>query len=97
MLWDNRNGGGLSALFGGGMLDPEWEASLTEEQRRRLQREAMMASGSELLAASGYSQVPITLGQALGVGMQAGRQAYQGGASAMQQQSLARQKAQDEA
>lgn len=104
MLWDNGSGGGgwgglLGGLYGGGLLDPELEKRLTPEQRRQLQREAMIQGGAAMLAGSGWSETPITLGQALGAGAMAGRQAYAGGLSQMQQQqaeALKRQQAEQE-
>jgi hypothetical protein len=50
----------------GGLLDPR-----AEEQAKR---DAMMALSSNLLAQSGWSQTPTTLGQAMGGAVNAGRQ-----------------------
>lgn len=80
------NGGGwsgmLQGLLGGGMYD---DAGLTEEEKERLRRQAMMASGAAMLQGSGWSQTPITTGQAMGAGMQAGQQAHGDGAQRMMQ------------
>lgn len=66
--------------FFGGLLDPELEKRLTEQQRRAAQSRGMMDLGMGLLAASGPSRTPVSFGQALAHGMQAGQQGFVGGA-----------------
>jgi hypothetical protein len=83
----------------GGLLGSD--PSMTEEERKRLQRQAMMASGAAMLQGSGWSQTPITTGQTMGAGFMAGQDAYAQGAQGMQQQradmAAAAQKQKEEA
>ena len=59
---------------------------LSEEQKRKMQQQAIMQMGASLLQASGPSRQRIGLGQALGSAYQAGQQAYgQAGQNALQQ------------
>ncbi|TXH53727.1 MAG: hypothetical protein E6Q97_12525 [Desulfurellales bacterium] len=59
-------------LLGGG---------LTDDERRMLQMRAMMEAGGAMLQGSGWSDVPITGGQALGAGLAAGTRAAREGAA----------------
>ena len=67
------NFGGL--LFGG--MDGGLNEYLTDEQRQAMQRQAMMSAAAALLKSSGRSTTPISLGQALGQGLEAGAAGYQ--------------------
>ena len=67
------NFGGL--LFGG--MDGGLSEYLTDEQRQAMQRQAMLQSAAALLKSSGRSTTPISLGQALGQGLEAGAAGYQ--------------------
>lgn len=59
---------------------------LSDEQKRKMQQQAIMQMGASLLQASGPSRQRIGLGQALGSAYQAGQQAYgQAGQNALQQ------------
>lgn len=65
--------GGL--LFGG--MDGGLNEYLTEAQRQAMQRQAMMSAAAALLKSSGRSTTPVSLGQALGQGLEAGAAGYQ--------------------
>jgi len=65
--------GGL--LFGG--MDGGLNEYLTDAQRQAMQRQAMMSAAAALLKSSGRSTTPISLGQALGQGLEAGAAGYQ--------------------
>jgi len=65
--------GGL--LFGG--MDGGLSEYLTDAQRQAIQRQAMMSAAAALLKSSGRSTTPISLGQALGQGLEAGAAGYQ--------------------
>lgn len=65
--------GGL--LFGG--MDGGINEYLTDAQRQAMQRQAMMSAAAALLKSSGRSTTPISLGQALGQGLEAGAAGYQ--------------------
>ena len=67
------NFGGL--LFGG--MDGGLSEYLTDEQRQAMQRQAMMSAAAALLKSSGRSTTPISIGQALGQGLEAGAAGYQ--------------------
>lgn len=71
----------LFDLFGIGSSPDYLSGFLSEEERRRLQeragQNAMLQAGLSMLANSGYSQTPVSLGQILGAGGQAGLQGYQ--------------------
>jgi len=67
------NFGGL--LFGG--MDGGLSEYLTDEQRQAMQRQAMMSAAASLLKSSGRSTTPISIGQALGQGLEAGAAGYQ--------------------
>ena len=67
------NFGGL--LFGG--MDGGLTDYLTEEQRQAMQRQAMMSAAAALLKSSGRSTTPVSIGQALGQGLEAGAAGYQ--------------------
>lgn len=91
MQWANN-------LFGYGLLDPELEKRLSEQQRLRMGRSALMDASAALLANSGWQSQPTTLGQGLGQALQAGRQSYgQQAQGALQQQAAEAQKQQYEA
>ena len=65
--------GGL--LFGG--MDGGLNDYLSEAQRQAIQRQAMLSAAAALLKSSGRSTTPISLGQALGQGLEAGAAGYQ--------------------
>lgn len=67
------NFGGL--LFGG--MDGGLNEYLTDAQRQAMQRQAMLSAAAALLKSSGRSTTPISLGQALGQGLEAGAAGYQ--------------------
>jgi len=67
------NFGGL--LFGG--MDGGLNEYLTDAQRQAMQRQAMMSAAAALLKSSGRSTTPISIGQALGQGLEAGAAGYQ--------------------
>jgi hypothetical protein len=50
---------------------------LTDEQRQAMQRQAMLSAAAALLKSSGRSTTPVSLGQALGQGLEAGAAGYQ--------------------
>lgn len=81
-----------SKFFGTGVLPEDLERLLSQQQRQRMGSGALMDAGIAMLANSGYSTTPQTLGQIVGQGLGAGRQsvAAQG---AMQQDAMARQQA----
>ena len=65
--------GGL--LFGG--MDGGLSEYLTDAQRQAMQRQAMLSAAAALLKSSGRSTTPVSLGQALGQGLEAGAAGYQ--------------------
>jgi len=65
--------GGL--LFGG--MDGGINEYLTDAQRQAMQRQAMLSAAAALLKSSGRSTTPVSLGQALGQGLEAGAAGYQ--------------------
>ena len=65
--------GGL--LFGG--MDGGLNDYLSEAQRQAMQRQAMLSAAAALLKSSGRSTTPVSLGQALGQGLEAGAAGYQ--------------------
>jgi len=65
--------GGL--LFGG--ADSGLNEYLTDAQRQAMQRQAMLSAAAALLKSSGRSTTPVSLGQALGQGLEAGAAGYQ--------------------
>ncbi len=67
------NFGGL--LFGG--MDGGLNEYLTDAQRQAMQRQAMLSAAAALLKSSGRSTTPVSLGQALGQGLEAGAAGYQ--------------------
>jgi hypothetical protein len=67
------NFGGL--LFGG--ADSGLNEYLTDAQRQAMQRQAMLSAAAALLKSSGRSTTPVSLGQALGQGLEAGAAGYQ--------------------
>lgn len=84
----------LGNAFGYGLLDPELQKRLTADQQKQLQQAALMNAGIAMLANSGPSPYPTSLGQVLASGFQAGRGAYGQQASLyqkqMQEQDMAR-------
>ena len=80
--------GGL--LFGG--MDGGLNEYLTEAQRQAMQRQAMMAAAAALLKSSGRSTTPVTIGQALGQGLEAGAAGYQQAQQGALAQLLTKQK-----
>jgi len=68
------NMGLLGDLFGGG-TSPLSEY-LTPQQQEAMSRQALMSTAAALLQAGGPSATPISLGQALGAGLQAGTSSY---------------------
>ena len=80
--------GGL--LFGG--MDGGLNDYLSEAQRQAMQRQAMMSAAAALLKSSGRSTTPISLGQALGQGLEAGAAGYQQAQQGALAQLLTKQK-----
>lgn len=87
----------LFDIFGIGSSPDYLSGFMSEEERRRLQeragQNALLQAGLGMLANSGYSRTPVTLGQILGAGGQAGLQGYQqtleqGAQNAMMQQRM---------
>lgn len=72
----------LFDLFGIGSSPDYLSGFMSEEERRKLQeraqQNAILQGSLSMLANSGYSRVPVSLGQIIGTGGQAGLQAYQG-------------------
>lgn len=81
-----------SKFFGTGVLPEDLERALSAQQRQRMGSGALMDAGIAMLANSGYSTTPQTLGQIVGQGLGAGRQsvAAQG---QLQQEAMQRQQA----
>lgn len=65
---------------------------LTEEQRRAINQQSMMAMAAQLLQAGGPSDKRTSLGQALGQGFTAAQKAQQSGQSDALTQMMTRQK-----
>jgi len=84
------NMGLLGDLFGGGTS--ALSEYLTPEQQESMQRQALLSTAAALLQAGGPSPVPISLGQALGAGLQAGTSSYGKAQEGAIQQLLVRQK-----
>lgn len=80
--------GGL--LFGG--MDGGLNDYLTEAQRQAMQRQAMLSAAAALLKSSGRSTTPISIGQALGQGLEAGVAGYQQAQQGALAQLLTKQK-----
>lgn len=80
--------GGL--LFGG--MDGGLSEYLTEDQRRAMQRQAMMFAAAALLKSSGPSATRTNLGQVLGQGLEAGAAGYQQAQQGAMAQLLTKQK-----
>lgn len=76
--------GGL--LFGG--MDGGLNEYLTDAQRQAMQRQAMLSAAAALLKSSGRSTTPISLGQALGQGLEAGAAGYQQAQQGALQQTM---------
>jgi hypothetical protein len=84
------NMGLLGDLFGGG-TSPLSEY-LTPQQQEAMSRQALMSTAAALLQAGGPSSTPISLGQALGAGLQAGTGTYGKAQEGAIQQLMVRQK-----
>ncbi len=84
------NMGLLGDLFGGG-TSPLSEY-LTPQQQEAMNTQALLSTAAALLQAGGPSPVPISLGQALGAGLQAGTSSYGKAQEGAIQQLLTRQK-----
>ena len=84
------NLGLLGDIFGGGTS--ALSEYLTPQQQESMQRQALLSTAAALLQAGGPSPVPISLGQALGAGLQAGTGAYGKAQESAIQQLLTRQK-----
>jgi hypothetical protein len=80
--------GGL--LFGG--MDGGLNEYLTDAQRQAMQRQAMMSAAAALLKSSGRSTTPVSIGQALGQGLEAGAAGYQQAQQGALAQLMAKQK-----
>lgn len=89
----------LFDIFGIGSSADYLSGFMSEEERRKLQQRAgqnaLLQSGLAMLANSGYSRTPVSLGQILGAGGQAGMQAYQGTLDQGAQNVLMQQKMQE--
>jgi hypothetical protein len=64
-------------MFAPGGTPSGLDALLSADQRKLMGRNANLSAAAALLAASGRSTTPISLGQALGSALQAGQQGYQ--------------------
>jgi hypothetical protein len=84
------NMGLLGDLFGGGTS--ALSEYLTPQQQESMQRQALLSTAAALLQAGGPSATPISLGQALGAGLQAGTSSYGKAQEGAIQQLLVRQK-----
>jgi hypothetical protein len=84
------NMGLLGDLFGGGTS--ALSEYLTPQQQESMQRQALLSTAAALLQAGGPSATPISLGQALGAGLQAGTSSYGKAQEGAIQQLLTRQK-----
>jgi len=84
------NMGLLGDLFGGGTS--ALSEYLTPQQQESMQRQALLSTAAALLQAGGPSATPISLGQALGAGLQAGTSTYGKAQEGAIQQLLTRQK-----
>ena len=84
------NMGLLGDLFGGG-TSPLSEY-LTPQQQEAMNSQALLSTAAALLQAGGPSATPISLGQALGAGLQAGTSSYGKAQEGAIQQLLTRQK-----
>jgi hypothetical protein len=80
----------LGDIFGGGTS--ALSEYLTPQQQESMQRQALLSTAAALLQAGGPSPVPISLGQALGAGLQAGTSTYGKAQEGAIQQLLTRQK-----
>jgi len=84
------NIGLLGDIFGGGTS--ALSEYLTPQQQESMQRQALLSTAAALLQAGGPSATPISLGQALGAGLQAGTSSYGKAQEGAIQQLLTRQK-----
>lgn len=89
----------LFDIFGIGSSPDYLSGFMSEEERRRLQeragQNALLQAGLGMLSQSGYSRTPVSLGQILGAGGQAGLQAYQGTLQQGAQDLMMRQRMQE--
>lgn len=81
-----------SKFFGTGVLPEDLERMLSQQQRSRMGSGALMDAGIAMLANSGYSSTPQSLGQILAQGLGAGRQSF-AAQGQMQQEAMQRQQA----
>lgn len=84
------NMGLLGDIFGGGTS--ALSEYLTPQQQESMQRQALLSTAAALLQAGGPSATPISLGQALGAGLQAGTSSYGKAQEGAIQQLMVRQK-----
>ena len=82
----------FSGLSGGGLNTGGYGDLLNEAQQKQVNQQAQMAMAAKLLQASGRSRQRISLGQALGSGLEAAQGARQAGELSAIQQMLMRQK-----
>lgn len=89
----------LFDIFGIGSSPDYLSGFMSEEERRRLQeragQNALLQAGLGMLSQSGYSTTPVSLGQILGAGGQAGLAGYQGTMDRGVQELITRQKLAD--
>ena len=84
----------LMDFLGGGMFGGAgtYEDLLTEEQKRQMGQQSMMAMAAKLLQAGGPSDRPTSLGQALGGAYLTGQEAYEKAGTGAMNQMLTKQK-----
>jgi len=84
----------LMDFLGGGMFGGAgtYEDLLTEEQKRQMGQQSMMAMAAKLLQAGGPSDRPTSLGQALGGAYLTGQEAYEKAGAGAMNQMLTKQK-----
>lgn len=77
-----------------GLLGPSesYGGLLSDEDQKQARRQAMMATAAQLMSAGGYSQTPVTLGQAIGPALLAGQQTQQAAGQDMLQAMLLKTK-----
>jgi hypothetical protein len=86
----------IADAFGVGIMDDETRKRLSAQQRKQMGQAALLDAGIAMLANSGYSSNPQTLGQVLGQGLQAGRSSTAAQGQAIQEQMALQQRAQQE-
>ena len=86
----------LFDIFGIGSSPDYLSGFMSEEERKRLQQDAainaLINAGAAMSERSGYSRTPVSLGQILGAGTQAGMAGYQGAMDRGVQELMTRQK-----